>query len=117
MSELNIDGFDDIYKMIEDMKITESKQKKALALAGDIVLKKAKDNAPVDTGKLKKNIKKYVRQDETGDLVCEIKVNSFYGMFTEYGTSKDKSHVGWFSNSIEDTKEEAINKLKEVLLR
>ncbi|MDU4953636.1 MAG: hypothetical protein DBY38_02085 [Clostridium cadaveris] len=117
MSELKVDGFDDIYKMLDDMQITDGKKKKALSLGCDIVLKRTKENAPVLTGRTKRSIKKYVRQGENGDTTCTIKVNDFTGMFTEYGTSKDKSHVGWFSNAVKDTEDKAIEKIKEVLLR
>lgn len=107
-------GFEDLIKEFEDMEISEEKQKKALSKAGEVILKNAIENVPELTGYTKKSIKKVIKKID-GDIACEIKVNSWDAIFAEYGTSKDRSHVGWFSRSVEDSEEDVIKEItKEV---
>lgn len=111
---VTMEGFDELFDMFEDMEISEQKERKALKAGGEVLFKSVQDNAPTDRGKLKKSIKKSIKRYD-GDLSCEIKVNSFYGSFTEFGTSQDKSHIGWFEKAIKDAEDEAIERVKEVI--
>lgn len=112
---VELEGFDELFYMFEDMEISEQKERLALNAGGEILLKSIQDNAPIDTTNLKKTIKKSVKRVD-GDLGCEIKVNSFYAGFKEFGTSQDKSHVGWFDKAVRNVENEAIERIKEVIL-
>jgi HK97 gp10 family phage protein len=109
-------GFDDCLDTLDSMEITEQKQKKALKEAGKIILDNVIKNAPVLTGRMQKSIKMTVKRDDNGDLVCVIEVGAWYAIFSEYGTSYDKSNVGWFTRAVDEVSDKAVLKLREVLL-
>ena len=113
---IELSGFNDLLDFTRDLEISEQKQKKALEAGGEILLKAAQENAPNITGKTEKSIKKTITK-YNGDIACKIEVKHWSKWFTEYGSSKNKSYIGWFSNSIEDAFPEAIEAIKEVILK
>lgn len=116
-SEIIIEGLDDLFEMFDDMEISESKQRKALNIGGDIIKESMEDNAPEgETGKLKNTIKKTIK-NKNGDLSCIIKSTRFYDVFTEYGTSVAKHDVGWVERAVKDVENEAVKAIKDVILK
>lgn len=112
---ISITGLDELIKMCEDMEISEQKQRKALNIAGNIILEATQENAPDVSGYTKDSIKKKV-SSKNNEVTCEIASTAWDSVFTEYGSSKNKKYIGWFSNSVESSMEEAINAMKEVIL-
>lgn len=109
------DTFEDLIKEFEEMEISEEKQKKALKVGGAIIYKNVVDNAPYLKGFTKKSIKNKIKKID-GDIACVISVNSWDAIFTEFGTSKSRKHIGWFTRAVEDVEEEAVKKIAEVVL-
>ena len=112
---IEIDGMDEFTKMLEGMTLTQAEESKAMKNALEIPFNSVVANAPIDKGVTKKSIKRLVKKDGLG-TVGTIRVDTWTALFTELGTSQDKSHIGWFSNSIEKTSRTFLNKLGEELL-
>lgn len=115
MSGIEIDGFKDLEKLLQNMSITETDEKKAMKKAIEVIANEVEKNTPVgSTGRLK-NIKKTVKKDGFG-IVGIVKMGAFYDVFQEFGTSQGKKHVGFFDRSVNKTQSEAIDILAKELL-
>lgn len=116
MSGIEVQGLDELDKLFHDIEITEQKEKKALKLALDLYSSSAKNSAPRLTGHTEKSIKSKIGRHD-GNLAAITKVNAWDAIFGEYGSSKNKKYVGWFSNAVDNTTTEAINIVKEIILK
>ncbi len=116
-SDWDLSGLDELVDLCEEMDISDAKERKALNVGGDILLKSAIENAPDLTGYTEKSIKKKITKNDDGDKCVKISVNAWDGVFSEYGSSKNKSHIGWFENSIDNNLDEAIQSMKDVILK
>lgn len=112
---ITITGLDELMEKISNMEISEQKERKALNIAGDIIMETVQDNSPNVTGATEKSIKKTITRYD-GDLACKIEVKHWSKWFTEYGSSKNKKYIGWFSNSVNDAMPDVIDAIKEVIL-
>lgn len=119
MNGISFEGltFNDLMEEIEDMEISEQKQKAALKRGAEIIRVKAEREAPKgNTEKLRKGIKAKVKKID-GDMSAIISTSSFYDFFTEFGTSKDRSNIGWWTRAINDKEEEAMKAMSEVIFK
>lgn len=112
MDGIEINGLDELINFTDSLTITDTDEKKIMKNAMEPTIQEVNDNAPVRTGKMKKGIKGTVKKQDFA-TVGEIKLNKWYSQFTEYGTSQDKSHVGWFSRSVDNTKDEVIHRIAD----
>ena len=115
MSEIEIDGFEDLESMLQDMTITESDEKKAMKKAIEPIATEIEKNTPKRTGKLKSSVSKTVKKDGFA-TVGIVRMGKFYDKFQEFGTSKSKKNVGFFERSVNKSKDEAISILANELL-
>lgn len=117
MSSLELEGFEEFEKLInEEMVLDEATKRKALRKGIKIIGKSIEKYSPVGkTGKLSK-IK--IRIKNTG-VATEALASSgaFYDIFQNFGTSEQKAHVGYFDRAVEEKAEEAIKAVAEELFR
>ena len=86
---IKFDGLDDLLKRIE------AQPAKVKSEAGDIIQntalrveKRAKENAPEDTGYLKQHI----TAEKTGELSADVTSLAEYSIYNEFGTRKMAAH-------------------------
>lgn len=114
MTGIEVTGLEDLIDDIESMTITDSDEKKIMKYAIEPAVQEVNNNAPRYKGDLQKDIKSTVKKVDFA-TVGQIKLNKWYSMFTEYGTSQSKAHVGWFERSINNTLDEVIARMAEGL--
>lgn len=117
MSNWDLSGLDELVDLCDELDISDTKERKALNVGGDILLKSALENAPNLTGYTEKSIKKKITSNDDGDKCVKISVNAWDAGFNEWGSSKNKSHIGFFENAIDDKLDEAIRAMKDVILK
>lgn len=114
MTGIEVTGMEDLIDDIESMTITDSDEKKIMKYAIEPAEQMVNNNAPKYKGDLQKNIKSTVKKIDFA-TVGQIKLGQWYSMFTEYGTSQSKAHVGWFERSINNTLDEVMSRLADGL--
>lgn len=117
MSDWDLSGLDELVDLCSELEISDTKERKALNIGGEILLKSTIKNAPELTGYTKESIKKKITKNDDGDKCCKIYVGAWYAKFTDWGTSKNKKNIGWFENAIDDKIEEAVKSLEDVILK
>lgn len=117
MNDWDLSGLNELVTICNEMEISDTKERKALNIGGEILLKSAIENAPELTGYTEKSIKKKITKNDDGDTSCVISVNAWDAGFNEWGSSKNKNHIGFFENAIDDKLDEAIRAMKEVILK
>lgn len=115
MADIEIAGFEEIEEMLKDMTITDAEEIKAMSKAIEPIYQEVYKNSPEETGNSKRQIKKQVRKDGFA-TVGVIKLGAWYSMFNEFGTSKNKKHVGFFERAVNKKADEAVNILAKELL-
>lgn len=116
MASIEIDGFDDLEELLQDMTITPADEKKAMKKALEPIYEEVMNNAPDSSGDLKRQIKTSVKKEDFA-TVGTVKLGAWYSAFNEFGTSKSKKHIGFFERSVNSTKDQAIKILTEELLK
>lgn len=112
---IRIEGFEDIFKDLDDMNISDTKKKKALRSGAEIVLKSVVDNSPVRTGRMKKRWKSRIRRID-GDLGFEVKGDTLEDIYNEFGSSKNKEHIGFFSKAVDKVSDRAVQTIVNEVL-
>lgn len=115
MNGIEIEGFEELETMLQEMTITEEDEKKAMKLAINPIAEEVEKNTPEDTGKLKKSVKRQVKKDGLA-IVGIVRMGRFYDTFQEFGTSKSKKNVGFFERSVNKSQNEAVKILGAELL-
>lgn len=114
---VEIEGLDELEKMLQEMTITPEAEAKALRMALQPVKSAVERNTPVGaTGKLKGSVKIQVKRDGFG-IAGVVKLGRFYDRFQEFGTSKSKKHVGFFDKAVNQSQDEAVKILADQLLK
>lgn len=114
-NSIEIEGFEELETMLQNMTITEADERKAMQKAIEPIYNEVAANAPERTGNLKKQIKKQVVQEGFA-TVGVIKLGAWYSLFNEFGTSKSKKNVGFFERAVNKTQAEAVSILSKELL-
>lgn len=114
-SGIEVDGFDDLENMLQDMTLTDEDQKKAMKAALIPAYEATQEDTPVRTDILKKSEKMQVKKEDFA-VVGVIKYGAFWDIFNEFGTSKDKSHVGFFEKAINRSTDKVVEILAQELL-
>lgn len=112
---IEIKGFDDIFKNLDDMNISDTKKRKALKIGAEIVRNEVIKNTPVNTGRMKKRWKSSIRRID-GDLGFEVKGDTLEDIYNEFGSSKNKKHIGFFSNSVDKVSDKAVKTIIDEVL-
>lgn len=105
---IEIKGFDDIFKDLDDMDISDKKKRKALREGAEIVLQSVIDNSPVRTGKMKKRWKSTIKRFD-GNLGFEVKGDTVEDIYNEFGSSDNKKHIGFFSNAVDKVASKTVS--------
>jgi HK97 gp10 family phage protein len=113
---IEIDGFDGLEELLQDMTVTEQDEKRAMKKALSPITDEVTKNAPSKSGRLKKSIKTSVKVEDFA-VVGRVRINSFYGCFQEFGTSQQKANIGFFERSVNKSSGESINILAKELLK
>lgn len=112
MARIELEGFDELEKLLEKMTLTEEDARKAISAALEPVKAEVEKNTPVGaTQRLKSGIKVRIGKED-GKTVGRLTLGEYYGRFQEYGTSTQRGNVGFFARSIRASKDEALRILK-----
>lgn len=109
---LEIKGFDDVFKDLDDMNISDTKKRRALRNGAEIILNSIQKNSPKRSGSLKDRWKSKITRID-GDLGFEIKGDTLQDIYNEFGSSDNKKHIGFFSNAVDQVSNKAINIIVE----
>lgn len=104
---IEIIGFDDVFKDLDDMNISDIKKRKALKAGAEVIVKAVEDNSPQRTGKMKGSWKSSIKKFD-GNLGFEVRGNTPQDIENEFGSSKNKKHVGFFSRAVDRSADEAV---------
>ena len=113
---IEIKGFEDIFKDLDDMDISDKKKRAALREGAEIVRQAIEDNSPVRTGKMQKRWKSTIKRFD-GDLGFEIKGDTVQDIENEFGSSTNKKHMGFFSNAVDKVSDKAVKIIAEGVLK
>ncbi|PJI09978.1 MULTISPECIES: HK97-gp10 family putative phage morphogenesis protein [Clostridium] len=115
MAGITVDGLDNLIDNLDKMTLTEADKKKVMKNAIEPAYEEVMQNAPKRKGGIQKGIKSTVKVEDFA-VIGQITLGTWYTQFTEYGTSQQKAHVGWFERSINKTMDDVISKLANGLL-
>lgn len=107
---LEIKGFDDIFKDLDDMNISDRKKRLALNVGANLVLKAIEANSPKRSGSLKKRWKVKIKRID-GNLGFEIRGDTPQDIYNEFGSSDNKKHIGFFSNAVDRSANLAVSEI------
>lgn len=113
---IEIKGFDDIFKDLDDMNISDKKKRKSLKEGAEIVRQAVIDNSPVRTGEMKKRWKSSIKRFD-GDLGFEVKGDTVEDIYNEFGSSGNKKHIGFFSKAVDEVSDKAVNVIAKGVLK
>lgn len=111
---IELDGLDEFQEFVEDMALDITTKRKAVRQGIKVIAKGLEEDTPVgSTGELSE-IEISVKES---NLAVEgtAKSKAFYDVFQNYGTSEQKSNVGYFDRSVENHQEEAISKVAQTI--
>lgn len=112
---IEIIGFDDIFEGLDDMNISDKKKRSALRAGSDIVQAAIEEATPERTSRMKKSWKGTIKRFD-GNLGFEIKGNTPQDIENEFGSSRNKKHIGFFSKAVDRVAEKAVNTIIEEIL-
>lgn len=113
-----VEGFKELNKALKIFpENVERRILRSMAQAGgQVVVKAARENVPVKTGKLKKGI---IRRSKKGPKTAgrvEVSVGPsqdvFYGMFLEFGTSKIPA-TPWLRPALDENRDAIIEAMRQ----
>lgn len=97
---ITVFGFIELGEAIDDMQISDQKKRKALFDAAQYTIGKVKEASPVRR-KILKNSWSYRYQRVDGNLAVRVYSKANHDIYNEYGSSTNKAHIGFFSNTID----------------
>lgn len=117
MSGIELEGFEELEELLQDMTLTETDEKKAMKASIDVIYNAVESNTPVgETGNMKEKIKEKVSKDDFS-ITGQVIMGEWYTGFEEFGTSQQKHHVGFFERSVNSSQNEALEVLAKGLLK
>lgn len=112
---IEIKGFDDVFEELDDMNISDRKKRIALKEGAEIVRQAVIDNSPVRTEKMKKRWKSTIKRFD-GNLGFEVRGDTVQDIENEFGSSKNKKHIGFFSKAVDKVSNKAVNIIADEVL-
>lgn len=107
MSNIIVDGFDEIFTELDDMDISDYKKRNALKSAAEIGQEVASDASYRRTGKLSESWKvKATRVD--GNIGYRVYSSSTWDIYNELGSPTNRKHIGFFTNAIDTNMDRII---------
>ncbi len=88
--EMRIDNINTVLENLKDVKV------RALMRCGAIVENYAKQDSPVDTGRLRNSIHHEMENDDTVDIGTDVE----YAIFQELGTSRGIKEKRYLTNAV-----------------
>ena len=113
---IEIKGFDDIFKDLDDMNISDKKKRRVLREGAEIAKQAVIDNSPVRTGKMKKRWKSTIKRFD-GNLGFEVRGDTPQDIENEFGSSKNKKHIGFFSSAVDKVSDKVVNVIAKGVLK
>ena len=114
MSEIILEGCEELEKLFDNMILSQIDKRKAVKNGIKVIADGLEKDTPKGpTGELAE-IKVTVREK---DLATEglARSKAFYDIFQEFGTSEQKAHVGYFENSVNSNSNKALSEMAEVI--
>lgn len=115
MSYIKVEGFDEIYTDLDDMDISDYKKRKVLNGVADKAVKVASDASYKRTGRLSKSWEKRNKKVD-GNVGVQVYSKSYHDIYNELGSSKNKSHVGFFSRAIDENTDSFMDEIEKGVL-
>lgn len=113
--DIKLEGYEEFEKLLENMVFSVEDKKKSVRNGIKVIAKHLEEDSPKGkTGKLSK-VKTKIK-DEGLYTEAIAYSSAFYDVFQEFGTSEQKSHVGYFDRSVKNNKDEAIEAVAKILL-
>jgi len=113
---IELSGFEELESLLRDMTISDAKESAAMRLAIVPIKEGLVQSTPQGKTKRLMDIKSAVKKEGFA-TVGILKLGVFYGMFQEYGTSRQRAHVGFFDSTVRRKEREALAILTRELLR
>lgn len=111
---IELDGFDEYEELLKNMILSPELKKKAVRTGIKIIANGLEENTPQGpTGELAE-IKVRVK-DEGLYVEGTASSKAFYDIFQNFGTSEQKSNVGYFDKSIDDSESKALDEIAKVI--
>lgn len=106
MSSIEVDGLEEYEELLKNMELNYISKRKCVKAGIEVIAKGLEEDTPVRSGRLAK-IKTTVREkDFSTEGIARSK--EFYDIFQNFGTSEQKSHVGYFDRSVEKNSNKAV---------
>lgn len=116
MSGIELEGWEDLEKTIQELTLTPAEEKSAMQKAIKPVAKALEANTPKGRTKRLSKVKTIVKSDGFS-VVGIVGSEAFYDIFQNYGTSKQKRNVGYFDKAIDSNVQDVVNTLGKTLLK
>lgn len=113
-NSIEVDGMEELSDLFREMSLTEKDERKALRNGITIIANTIEKNTPRGPTEKLAEIKTGIRNTGLG-MEAKAQSKAFYDAFQEFGTSQQKENIGYFENSVEDSKNEAIEEVAKVV--
>lgn len=119
MSGINIEGFEDLESMMQELTTSDTKERAALRKAIMPIAKQLEKDSPKRSSSFKMKLSKIKIKVRKVDLanVATASAGAWWDRFNEFGTSKSKKNVGYFEKGVNRSKDEALKVLSEEILK
>ncbi len=112
-----IDGMDDFFDELENMEISDSKKRKALNSAGDILVEEIRLYLPKRSGKYREELGKKITNLDEG-LSVVVNSRKFYDVFQEFGVSnQENKNLGSFEKGVNHCADKVIETIVKELTK
>lgn len=115
MNGIEIEGFEELEKYVQDMTLSEGDKRSAMKLAIKPIEEEVRKDTPVKSKKLQESIKSQVKKEDFA-VAGVVKMGKFYDIFQEFGTSQQKKNVGFFERAVNKSQGKAIEILSRELM-
>lgn len=109
---MSVEGNELARKFRELGRRVYTQQEQTALQAGMIVERAAKQNAPVDTGRLRSSISTRLAESDENSIAVEVGTNVDYAIAVEFGTSKMPAHP-YMLPAYAENKDKVLRKLAE----
>lgn len=115
---IEVTGWEEMVRYIESLEISDQLETKALNKAGSWLNMKVKDYIRENvelTGFTRKNTTGKIKRVD-GNKVYSVALEGWDAHFIEFGSSKNKNHVGFFERNVEENLDTVEEKILDVIL-